>query len=698
MQKPMRFRAGLVGAGYISDHHVAALRRLRDVEIVGVYDVAAERAAALAAKHGLRAFNSIAALCDAGANVIHVLTPPHTHADVACQALELGCHVLVEKPLTVEVDDCERIRLLAEQRGLCVCVNHSLLFDPHIQKALQIAKSGRIGKVVSLDVLRSSVYPPYEGGPLPPQYRSAGYPFRDLGIHALYLFQAFLGPIENVHADWKSLGGEPNLAFDEWRAMVRCRDGVGQFQLSWNSKPLQSQLIIHGTKGVLRVDLFLMFDSLRRLLPVPKPAERALNAMADSIKPLFQVPLNMARFALGRLRPYQGLHNLVAAFYAALADGSEMPVGANEAAGAVNWTERVARAADRDHQQRLAALKPLTNASILVTGASGSVGSAVVDRLVSDGQQVRILVRRIPGEIPENVEVSVGDLGDPDAVRRAMKGIDTVIHCGAAMKGGWPQHKCATVVGTQNVLAAAGSFGVKKLIHISSLSPIQWIGRRDELMNEESPLEPKPEARGSYTRAKLEAERLVSRFASTHPVSTTIIRPGQIFGGPIPLLTPAVARKLGNRWLVLGDGRVRLPLVHLDDVVEAIVLTMNLNLGTGKILQLVGDECPTQNQVLARLLGPSARIIRLPRAIVFAIGKLSEISLGLLRRQSPLSVHRLRAALSRRTFTNARAKSVLEWQPSSWMREMPPMRSATLPASIDVSDASEPLAMPLGAD
>ena len=81
--------------------------------------------------------------------------------------------------------------------------------------------------MVSVDILRSSAYPPYPGGPLPPQYRTAGYPFRDLGVHALYLFQAFLGPIEHVEADWTSLGGDPNLAYDEWRAQVRCRDGLG---------------------------------------------------------------------------------------------------------------------------------------------------------------------------------------------------------------------------------------------------------------------------------------------------------------------------------------------------------------------------------------------------------------------------------------------------------------------------------------
>src|SRR5439155_6124922 len=141
-----------------------------------------------------------------------------------------------------------------------------------------------------------STYPPYAGGPLPPHYRTAGFPFRDLGVHALYLFQAFLGPIERVDAAWKSLGGDPNLAYDEWRATVSCRDGMGQFQLSWNVKPLQSQLIVQGTKGVLRIDLFLMFQAARRSTPLPKAVERITNALSDSVAPLMSVPLNVAKF------------------------------------------------------------------------------------------------------------------------------------------------------------------------------------------------------------------------------------------------------------------------------------------------------------------------------------------------------------------------------------------------------------------
>jgi 2-alkyl-3-oxoalkanoate reductase len=85
--------------------------------------------------------------------------------------------------------------LIAESqaRNLRVCVNHSLLGDPLIKRALELVKTGAIGDVLTVDYLRSSNYPPYRGGPLPPHYREGGYQFRDLGVHALYLLREFLG-------------------------------------------------------------------------------------------------------------------------------------------------------------------------------------------------------------------------------------------------------------------------------------------------------------------------------------------------------------------------------------------------------------------------------------------------------------------------------------------------------------------------
>src|SRR4051812_12359129 len=166
--------------------------------------------------------------------------------------------------------------------------------------------------------------------------------------------QELLGPIEDVEAKWRSLGGDPNLAFDEWRALVKCKRGLGQFQLTYNTKPMQSQLIIHGTKGVLRVDLFAMFHAKRASTPLPKAAERLINAFTDSVQPLIDVPVGVYKFVTKEVKAYQGLRDLVRDFYTRLAAGAAPPVSIEDAAHVVRWVEKVARAADKDHLDQLA--------------------------------------------------------------------------------------------------------------------------------------------------------------------------------------------------------------------------------------------------------------------------------------------------------------------------------------------------------
>jgi nucleoside-diphosphate-sugar epimerase len=249
-------------------------------------------------------------------------------------------------------------------------------------------------------------------------------------------------------------------------------------------------------------------------------------------------------------------------------------------------------------------------------------------------------------------------------VDRAVRGAEVVIHCGAAMKGGWIEHNCATVTGTRNVLESCKRHGVKKLVHISSMSVIDWAGADpSKPISEDTAYEPRPEERGAYTRAKLEAERLVVDYARNHNLPCVILRPGQIFGERLPLLTPAVARKMGKRWLVLGNGRVQLPLVYIQDVVHAIMLATRSELSRGEIVQLVDPEKLTQNDVLRMVLGKEARITRMPRPLIFALGKFSELLLGLLHRQSPLGVYRLQSALACRDFESLHAARLLRWEP-----------------------------------
>jgi nucleoside-diphosphate-sugar epimerase len=303
----------------------------------------------------------------------------------------------------------------------------------------------------------------------------------------------------------------------------------------------------------------------------------------------------------------------------------------------------------------------------LVTGASGSLGRALVTKLLAAGTPLRVFDRRAPETRIAGVDYVVGDLGDSAAVDKAVEGVEIVIHAGAVMRGTWPEHQRGTVEGTRNVVDACRKHGVKQLVHISSMSVIDWASSDERSVNEDAPLEPRPDRRGEYTRAKLEAERIVVAAAQAG-LPCVILRPGQIFGGGIPLINGAVARKAAGRWLVLGDGKLELPLVYIDDVVQAILAAIDKRVTNGEIIQIIDPETLTQEDVLAAA-GDGTPVLRVPRGLVFALGKLTELPFALLRKQSPLGSYRLKSALARLHYESDRAAKLLGWRPQVGVRE-----------------------------
>lgn len=236
------------------------------------------------------------------------------------------------------------------------------------------------------------------------------------------------------------------------------------------------------------------------------------------------------------------------------------------------------------------------------------------------------------------------------------------------MGGGWPEHLGATVVGTQNVIDACRRRDVEKLVHISSMSVVDWAGSSGKgPVTERTPLEPRAEERGAYTRAKLEAENRV-RTAVEQGLACVILRPGQIFGGGIPLVNGAVARRAAGRWIVLGDGELELPLVYIDDVVDAVIAASEQRHARGEVLQIIDHEHLSQQDVLD-MTGEGNKIVHLPRSVVFALGKLSELPLRALGRQSPIALYRLKSALAHLHYESDRAERLLGWRPRVGVRE-----------------------------
>jgi len=642
-------RVGLVGAGYVATYHARALRSLPWVEICGVADPDEKRAKALAAQFAIpRIFPSLAAMAEAHPNVIHVLTPPGSHAALVLEALDLGCHVFVEKPMAETVADCDRMIARAREKGLVLSVNHSARMDPIVLQALDLLRAGACGEIMGADFLRSSIYDAYSGGPsMPPWFRNGSYPFQDLGVHGLYLLEAFLGPIRRADIRYYPSGkGDPNLVFDEWRAMLECDRGTGQMYISWNVRPIQNEVIVHGTKGVMHVDCYLQTLTVRPTYPgLPKPVQRILAAGFGSLRMLWKVTVNTIKFGTGRLKPSPGIHVSVVKFHEALHKGEAPPVPAEEGRRAISLLEEVSRRADAGKITYLAEAPPKQQPRILVTGANGFLGRALVARLRESGEPLRLLVRRPPQSPPEdNVHLVYGDLGNPAVVDRAVEGIDIVYHVGAAMKGGNFEFSAGTIWGTRNMIDACERHGVKKLVYVSSMSVLDHAGHRAGVpVNESSPYEPRANERGLYTQTKLEAEKMVREAAASGRIRAVILRPGQIYGKGAEQFPPSGTINLG-RWLIVGAGNHYVPFVYVDNVVDALLLAGKRDdLPNGAIFQLVDPAGITQRDYVefVRKSGRTVRASYVPAWFLKLAGVGVQFLGKLVKRPMPLTPYRV---------------------------------------------------------
>ena len=212
---------------------------------------------------------------------------------------------------------------------------------------------------------------------------------------------------------------------------------------------------------------------------------------------------------------------------------------------------------------------------ILVTGGSGFLGGAVVRRLVARGEAVRSLQRQDSPALRElGVDLVRADLADRDAVLRAAKGCDAVIHI-AAKTGVWgpsADYYRANVLGTCNILDACRENGIRRLVYTSTPSVIH-AGGDIEGVDESVPLATHFEI--AYPATKAEAERLV--LAANGPeLGTVALRPHLIWGPDDPQLTARIlARGKAGRLRLVGKGLKWIDSVYIDNAVDAHLLALD---------------------------------------------------------------------------------------------------------------------------
>ena len=217
---------------------------------------------------------------------------------------------------------------------------------------------------------------------------------------------------------------------------------------------------------------------------------------------------------------------------------------------------------------------------ILVTGGSGFVGRHVVQALIAAGEDVRCLVRDPKKGSSLGCELVEGDMTDAASLRRAVEGVDAVVHLVAVRQGKEEKFRRVMVQGGQDLVDAAVDAGVGRFLLMSAL------GTREDTVD----LVP-------YYRAKWEVEQLVQRSGIDH----VIFQPSFIFGpdgGIIPTFRRLV--KLTPVTPVIGSGERRIQPIWVDDMAAYFVKALDLEAATNRTFEIGGPEAVTWNEFWAQ--------------------------------------------------------------------------------------------------
>ncbi|MEJ0092178.1 MAG: hopanoid-associated sugar epimerase [Methylocella sp.] len=302
---------------------------------------------------------------------------------------------------------------------------------------------------------------------------------------------------------------------------------------------------------------------------------------------------------------------------------------------------------------------------VLVTGASGFVGSAVTHALVRSGYSVRTLLRPTARRInlaDLDVEVVEGDMCEPESVAVAMAGVRFLFHVAADYRlwARYPQEILRNNrEGTRILMQAALSKGVERIVYTSSVATIacpSGVVPADETMRL-----PESRAIGAYKHSKIVAEQIVVDMIARDRLPAVIVHPSTPIGPrdvkPTPTGRIIVEAALGR---IPGYVDTGLNLVHVDDVAGGHLAALRKG-KLGEHYILGGQDVSLAGMLgdIAELCGRKPPRIRFPRQLLYPFALAAEAAAHLTQREPFVTVDGLRMSKHRMFFSSAKAEREL---------------------------------------
>lgn len=260
--------------------------------------------------------------------------------------------------------------------------------------------------------------------------------------------------------------------------------------------------------------------------------------------------------------------------------------------------------------------------NIAITGATGFIGKRLVQRCLSAGHEVRVLTRnKRVKELFPGASICVGDLSQDDAViEDFLVGTDLVYHLAAELNDE-KKMQAVNIDGTARLLDASHG-KVKFWVQLSSTGV--YGPQRGKIVTEETPFNPT----NLYEQSKAKADILVQKYSLDYGMKTTFIRPSNVYGPDMPnqslfQLISVIERGL---FFYVGQRGATMNYIHVDNVVDALMLCLTSNAGQQSQEFIISDYAPIEQLVgtVACVLGISSPVLRFPENVVRLLAKLCE--------------------------------------------------------------------------
>ena len=672
-------KVGIVGCGEIARKHITFIRSIRNTEIVGISDNNYNQLEKYSKQYNINnRYESLSQMiASQKLDVVHILTPPFSHKALALEAIEKGIHVYIEKPLALNSDEAKNIYNAAKFHNVKVCVGVNFMFDPCVLKTLDIINEPNFGRIIYIEYFYGSNMRRYDRlkttkeNEIHWSYYLPGGFHQNYISHPLYMITKFIGKPKNIQAACQSSGALPQDLTDEIRVLFEGEKNSGLLALSFSCEPYQHYIKIFGEKQAVKINIRDYTTTFIKTIQLPKVLTRVIfNNLSEAYQLSTSTISNIWQFLTGRLVPYQGMGTLIEMFYKSIESNVVSPVPPDLVLTAEEIADKIWRQCRNlhlDFNVRIGSQKNIIQKEkVLVTGASGFVGLHTVRRLVKEGYKVRAFVRKLSyiKQLEElGVEIYFGDIRNYESFKKASEGVDVIIHLAAAMNVPSSEYEEITVEGVKNLIKIAKVLNISKIVYMSSMSVYDREGKlKDFKISEDYILEQYPEKRGAYTLSKVKAEKLVLQELYSTDTRWTILRPSIIYGIKKRISFKQIGGlAIGDKIrIVFGSGRKKLRLIHVEDVIDAIILSIKNNQSDGKIYNVGSENLITKKKYIQNHFKNGITIF-VPTLIIYLGIYFQEILCSILGRKPVLTRSRFLTSQKDLTLDYSKILNDLGW-------------------------------------